>query len=162
MKTPMQALGAAIAEVRRQAGLTQTQLGEAIGLDQGNISKIERGRLEATSERLVAISKATGASVGAIWSIAEKQRDSANEPNHPVAVSDEVEVSFQAIRYALGAIVSAIALTKPTVGEAIESGLRNVPVEFQGKDSLVGNLLAAIADARRQPTRKLTDPRAAG
>ena len=52
--------GARIRQARTGAKLTQTALGEAVGLSAAEISKAERGDLQLTQAKLKAIAKATG------------------------------------------------------------------------------------------------------
>lgn len=47
------ALGAALAEARRERGLKQRQLAELSGVDQADISRIERGILAPTTPTLL-------------------------------------------------------------------------------------------------------------
>lgn len=49
--------------LREQAGLTQTQLAERCGVDQADISRIERGSVSPTSRTLQRIAHALGADV---------------------------------------------------------------------------------------------------
>ena len=52
--------GARIRQARTGAKLTQTALGEAVGLSAAEISKAERGELQLPQAKLKAIAKATG------------------------------------------------------------------------------------------------------
>ena len=45
---------------RTAADLTQTQLADRLKTDQGNIARLERGRLQATIRTLKRIAEATG------------------------------------------------------------------------------------------------------
>jgi transcriptional regulator with XRE-family HTH domain len=54
-----QALARKIKTVRRQAGLTQTQLGERVGISQSHISAWERGLWSPTVSSLAKIAAAT-------------------------------------------------------------------------------------------------------
>lgn len=47
------ALGASLAEARRERGLKQRELAELSGVDQGDISRIERGVLAPTTPTLL-------------------------------------------------------------------------------------------------------------
>lgn len=49
-----------IANARKDAGLTQTELGLRVGVDQGTVSKWENGRLEMSLHDVVAVARATG------------------------------------------------------------------------------------------------------
>lgn len=48
-------------EIRRQRGLSQQQLGEIAGFDQGYISKIERGEANPSLDTIKALAAALGA-----------------------------------------------------------------------------------------------------
>ena len=62
----LQALGQIIKQRRNAAGLNQPQLGEAAGIDQGGISRIENGRQAPSYETLVRIARALGTRPGII------------------------------------------------------------------------------------------------
>ena len=49
--------------IRKGRGLTQAALGEAAGMDQATISRIERGQRQVTLGKLRALSKALGVKV---------------------------------------------------------------------------------------------------
>lgn len=72
MRNPNQALGHAIASMRKAQSLNQTELAERANIDQPAISKIERGMQEVTQEKLVALSRALGVRVADIWATAEQ------------------------------------------------------------------------------------------
>jgi len=50
-------------DLREQKGLTQAQLAERCGIDQGDISRIERGSTSPTARTLQRIAEALGADV---------------------------------------------------------------------------------------------------
>ncbi len=50
-----------LAEARRAADLTQTELAERLGCDQTRISKIESGKVRVTTETITEIAHAIGA-----------------------------------------------------------------------------------------------------
>lgn len=52
-----------VVELREQLGLTQAELAEKCGIDQGDISRIERGSVSPTSRTLQRIAEALGARV---------------------------------------------------------------------------------------------------
>ena len=54
-------IGNAISEARAKAGLTQTELSAATGIDQSDISKIERGAANPSVATLKRIADALGA-----------------------------------------------------------------------------------------------------
>lgn len=52
-----------IIELREKQGLTQSQLAELTGIDQGDISRIERGATSPTARTLQRVADALGADV---------------------------------------------------------------------------------------------------
>jgi DNA-binding XRE family transcriptional regulator len=60
------ALALEIRALRKEHKLTQTQLAAASGIDQGEISRIERGQTNPTSATLAALLRPLGARVGAV------------------------------------------------------------------------------------------------
>lgn len=57
------AIAVQLIELREQQGLTQAQLAERCGIDQGDISRIERGSTSPTAKTLSRIADALGAEV---------------------------------------------------------------------------------------------------
>lgn len=57
------ALGASIAEARRERGLKQRELAELSGVNQGDISRIERGVLAPTTPTLLRLAEGLNARV---------------------------------------------------------------------------------------------------
>jgi DNA-binding XRE family transcriptional regulator len=57
------ALGASLAEARRERGLKQRELAELSGVDQGDISRIERGVLAPTTPTLLRLAEGLNARV---------------------------------------------------------------------------------------------------
>jgi HTH-type transcriptional regulator / antitoxin HipB len=55
-----QALGQAVRHFREEAGLTQAELGERVGLHQSYISEIESGKVTEHTRRLIALLKVLG------------------------------------------------------------------------------------------------------
>lgn len=74
------ALGQAIRRRRTAVPFTQPQLAEAAGIDQGSLSRIERGREEPPNEKLDRIAAALGVKVSTLWLEAEGYSDMAAEP----------------------------------------------------------------------------------
>lgn len=58
-----QRIGARIAELRRERGMSQAQLAEAAGLRQSNVSRIEAGKYATTLDLLTTIADALGVKV---------------------------------------------------------------------------------------------------
>ncbi len=57
------ALGASLAEARRERGLKQRELAELSGVDQGDISRIERGVLAPTTPTLLRLAEGLNARI---------------------------------------------------------------------------------------------------
>lgn len=57
------ALGVALAQARRTRGMSQRELANATGIDQGDISRIERGVLAPTTPTLLKLTTGLGARV---------------------------------------------------------------------------------------------------
>ncbi len=53
-------LGAAIAEARIKAGLTQAELAQHAGLDEATVSTLERGQYKPASDELSRLAQALG------------------------------------------------------------------------------------------------------
>ena len=53
-------LGAAVAEARTKAGLTQTELAQRAGLDEATISALEQGQYKPASDELSRLAQALG------------------------------------------------------------------------------------------------------
>jgi len=60
-----------IREARQAAGFSQEKLAAAVGIDQSQISRIERGLVPVTLDRLLAIAEALRVSV---YDLIEEQR----------------------------------------------------------------------------------------
>lgn len=53
-------VGLRLAQARRQAGLTQAQLAEKVGIDRTALSKIESGRRRVDTDELISLAEALG------------------------------------------------------------------------------------------------------
>lgn len=69
--TDLKALGQAIRRRRDSLGMKQGDLAEAAGLEQGNISRMERGLQDIPHSKLVALAKALETTAGRIYLDAE-------------------------------------------------------------------------------------------
>jgi len=65
-------LGAAVRRFRESNLWTQADLGERIGVEQGSISRIEKGRIWPESEKLEALARAFGVPLHLLFEEAEK------------------------------------------------------------------------------------------
>ena len=65
-------LGSRIVTLRKERGLTQTQLGEMIGVSQQQIVSFEKGRRKVPASALPKLSKVLGVSVEALLGIQSK------------------------------------------------------------------------------------------
>ena len=66
-------VGSRIAELRKQKGLSQEALGEALGVTRQSISKWESDSALPEIEKLVSMSRIFGVSVGALLGVAPAQ-----------------------------------------------------------------------------------------
>ncbi|WP_370326596.1 helix-turn-helix domain-containing protein [Euzebya sp.] len=62
-----QDLGAALAEIRRDAGLTQQEFAERVGVSRSYLSKVETGRTTRLIEHLFTALRRAGATVTVTW-----------------------------------------------------------------------------------------------
>jgi transcriptional regulator with XRE-family HTH domain len=67
-------LGRALADVRRERGLTQEALGEATGVHRNYIGGIERGERSPTVETIAVLADALDVSLGELFTRAETDR----------------------------------------------------------------------------------------
>lgn len=58
--TERQRIGKRIADLRKEHGLTQQQLGDMCGIQQGHIARIERGKYSVGLDTLAIIAKTLG------------------------------------------------------------------------------------------------------
>lgn len=77
--TDLKALGAAIRRRRDHLGLKQGEIAELSGLEQGNISRMERGQQDIPHSKLIALAKALGTTAGRIYMDAETQGEEVSE-----------------------------------------------------------------------------------
>ena len=70
------AMAREVRELRKERNLTQKQLAAASGINQGEISRIERGQTNSTASTLAALLAPLGARVGVV---PRKKRDLAHE-----------------------------------------------------------------------------------
>lgn len=70
-----QEIGSTIKFHRKRLGLTLTELQNRTGINNGNLSKIERGQQSLTNDTMKAISAALGISLSALFSAREAQTD---------------------------------------------------------------------------------------
>ena len=73
-------MGARIQELRRQKGLSQEALGEALGVSRQAISKGESDTTIPEVDKLVALSRLFGVSVGALLGVEEEPEPGETEP----------------------------------------------------------------------------------
>lgn len=71
-RSDYKALRTCLKEMRKQSGLTQIQLADAIGADQSDISKIERGERRLDVVELVYVCRALGITTDAFFAGFEK------------------------------------------------------------------------------------------
>jgi transcriptional regulator with XRE-family HTH domain len=56
-------IGQALAAARHRAGMTQIQVAQALGTDQGNIARLEAGKVSPTLRTLQRYAEATGSRI---------------------------------------------------------------------------------------------------
>lgn len=66
--------GGNVRTLRKARGLTITRLSRLADVDQGSLSRLERGLLNASEESRSRIAKALGVDKGAIWNYPESRR----------------------------------------------------------------------------------------
>jgi transcriptional regulator with XRE-family HTH domain len=153
-------LGRAIAGRRAELGLTQEQLSEAAGLDQGALSRIERGKQDLSTPKLMAIAGALTIKVSDLWASAESAAGVHAGPAKPSkrgrTVANPIERAIDCLRYSIGAIAVAITDLRPAAGEAILAELALAPPEFLEVETSVVALIESVesrvkaAKARKQ------------
>jgi phage repressor protein C with HTH and peptisase S24 domain len=94
-----QEIGSVIKFHRKRLGLTLTQLQERTGINNGNLSKIERGQQSLTNDSMKSISKALGMSLSELFSAKQshsdnvlRQNDRTTKPRPHSFVSDFASV----------------------------------------------------------------------
>lgn len=158
-----QCLGKAVVALRKDRGWTQPQLAERAGVDQGRVSKIEQGKVSAPIDVQRKLADAFGLTISSLWRKAEEfsgveprsTRDHGDEPvdlsvSDPGKAASRIANDIDALRYAVGAIATAIATTRPDEGDLIVAGLRGVPQKFLEKEGSIHLLLATVEAASRQ------------
>jgi len=68
-------IGNNICRIRKEKGMTQLELGEAIGITQALVSKYEKGKLQVSSEMLIRFSLALQASADRLLGLSEEEID---------------------------------------------------------------------------------------
>ena len=66
-KQPAMRIGARIRALRFQAGLTQAEVAEAVGIAPESMSRIERGRFNPSTDLVARLAKAIGVEVGSLF-----------------------------------------------------------------------------------------------
>lgn len=98
-------LGAVIQELRSKAGLTQAELGEAVGEAQAWVSRRENATTEPTPSEIERIEQALGVQPGEIY-----ERAGVSGPNHSArkAILDDPLLSREARAIVLSAYDAAV------------------------------------------------------
>lgn len=150
-------LGPAIAAIRARKGMSQTALADAIGggLGQPGISRVERNEQGLSLESLAAVAAALRVPISEIWQEAERRVSglpAVAEPSATYAVDEASRVpnDIDALRYAMGALFTVVATTRPAEGEAVAKVLREVaPTKFLDKKGSIHELLKALESGAR-------------
>lgn len=164
-------LGAAIKSIRKRRSMSQADVANATGtgLDQSGLSRVERGEQGLSMESLCALASALNVPVSEIWREAERltsgtQGSAGEAALHVPDEASRVPNDIDALRYAIGALFTVIATTRPAEGEAVAKLLREgAPAKFLGKKGSVHELLQALdAGARlareHKPARRGVAP----
>ncbi len=112
-------LGEVIAVLRHEVGMTQGELGEATGLGQTAVSRIESGQRKVDTLELVDIASALGVDVAAV---VERAQDLARERVGGTATS--------------GVQLLALRLEDPAASDDVDEALRWVPDFLRDYDRL--------------------------
>lgn len=161
MKNPNQALGHAIASMRKAQSLNQTELAERADIDQPAISKIERGMQEVTQEKLVALAGALGVRVADIWALAEQGaapdsrahgarltiEGSTKPPSKELQSKHRSPNDIRALQWVIGSLVGYMVSSRPDEAEDIVKALEAIPEKFQ-ETGPGGALLAQLDEIR--------------
>jgi transcriptional regulator with XRE-family HTH domain len=139
-------MGARIAEAREKAGIKQTDLARAIGVEPWTISRWENGRQTPRGSTIAAIAKALGVDAG--WIAGEEAR--AEEGGDPIAESE----TLAAVREMTGAtdaelrwLAASPRFHRATVGSLIDA----LRADRQG-------MTPEQAEASREATERHRDP----
>lgn len=149
MNDPNSALGGAIARLRQSAGITQAQAAEALGIDQGGLSRVENGKQALPSDKLASLAKVLRVNPSQIWALAETVAAETPAGTPASTRRNKGAVSRQdmgALRYALATIVGTLVSGKPALGEKLSAGFRSAPEQYLGHDGL---LLALVEVSER-------------
>ena len=90
-------IGQRIAELRRQNNLSQEALGEALGVTRQSISKWESDGALPEIEKLVAMSRLFGVSVGALLGVEEETPAEGTEPGKTRQESELSEAQLRMV-----------------------------------------------------------------
>lgn len=143
------ALGNAIATHRHRAGLKQTQVSV---VDQGGLSKIERGKLGVSSQRLDEIARALGTRPSAIWATAEEILAPGSEKLDRFDLAAEEVGAKKQFHIALAHVAEGIISTTPTAAPALLELLSQVRALAKGRPDK--DVLSRLIDqAARAPSR---------
>jgi transcriptional regulator with XRE-family HTH domain len=148
-------LGAAIARLREDRGMTQEDLVAAAGppVGQSALSKIEGGKQNVTTRALEAIAKGLGVRVSEIWELAERGAAPVAETKSPRKSKGDaqttVNLDIDALRHTQGAIAVALTAMHTAVGARILKELEKVPAEFLEREGSVVALREAVEGALR-------------
>lgn len=109
---PVAALGPLIRELRKQKGLTLSDVARATGLSVGHLSQVERGLSTPTIRQLQQIAETMGVTIG--WFFR------ADQPEPPSAESDVVVRAHQRRRMTMSGVGIVDELLTPSLDGALE------------------------------------------
>ncbi len=127
---------------------TKAEFARLIGVAGAQQVNAWESRDKITEDGAIKIHEATGAQLGWIFGISEEMWPNgirpASVPQAPKAPTpSNVANEIDALRFAIGAVVTAIASSQPAVGEGIAFALRNSPIEYLEKEGAVVLLIEA-------------------
>lgn len=128
--------GRRVFELRKAAGMTQRQVGDAVGLSMQAINDIEKGRRETTQSKLVAMADCFGVTIDYLVGKSDFPDYSASE--------DTVLFPFLPVR--LKALRERTRLDLSAVAEAIEESPRNYAGYEEGEVLPRLRTICALAD----------------
>lgn len=152
---PSKLLGQAISRLRVRSKITQTELSKRADMDQGAISRIERGVQDVTTRTIGALANGLGIKVSDIWAEAEGKQTSASLAGDPAGKRKKPMVEWDdeisALRLALSAMIEASVVHRPIEALAIAEAIRkSAPIRFL-EGGYVNDLLLKLESC---PSRK--------
>lgn len=167
----MAAIGEAVHRLRTENKLTQAQLQELARVDQGAVSKIEKGKRGVSFDSLERIAMAFGLTSSQLMAMAEarakggeiltpeKLAEPADGDRTLGLVINQLENDIDALRHALGSLMVVTGLHRPREGAEIAAGiLASAPKKFHDQ-GMTKAFLDALPPASPQTAAAPSEPR---